>query len=145
MQAVAREAESGSKYSAAAEYNLRTIAPYTRLMLAGMIADMMLEHMTLTMRSDVYDPDPTIVERDLIQFERRMQVLFLEGQIMVTQDTYTAQILLFFTKPSVIFSQKHAVLFAMPARENREAYYEPLERTLPAARASEGDFIAVHE
>ena len=43
----------------AALYNLKTLAPFRRMVLAGMMADVTWEHRKAVMWSDGRDPDPS--------------------------------------------------------------------------------------
>jgi hypothetical protein len=78
--------------------------------------------------ADVKDPGVEMVHQWLNKFEHRSKVLFIEGQIMTMQNTYTAQILKFFRNPSVVFAAQHAIVFVKPDGTDQEAMYEPLER-----------------
>lgn len=78
--------------------------------------------------ADVKDPEVEMVHHWLQKFEYRIKVLFIEGQIMTLQHTYTAQILKFYSDPTVVFAARHAILFIKPDQADQEALYEPLER-----------------
>ena len=139
MSALAREVEGGANADAAL-FNLKTIALFNRLMLAGLLADLTYEHYLAVRESDIADPDPTLVLRNLMRFEQRCKVLFTDGLIMSDsmENTFTASIIAFYKKPTMLFAAKHAVLFAMPDNGDHAALFEPLDRI----RAIVGNVIA---
>ena len=55
-----------------------------------------------------------------------MELLFMQGEVLRMEHSFTAQILKFLKKPSVLLVKKVAVLFARPAED--AAKFEPLER-----------------
>ncbi len=126
LGALAREASGKSSKREAAKHNIKAISGYCRLMIAGMMADLTVEHQMAVLCTDKGDPDVTQVLATELRFENVVKVLFFEGQIMITQNTYTAQILKFFKKPSVVFAAEEALLFAMPT--DAADVYEPLQR-----------------
>ena len=105
LTALAREAEGGSKKEAAL-HNLRMIAPYRRLVIAGLLADLTVEHHKCVRETDVEDPDPAEIAHQLARFESRVRVLFMQGHVWSMQNSYTMQILKFFEKPSVLLVKK---------------------------------------
>ena len=117
LTALAREAEGGSKKEAAL-HNLRMIAPYRRLVIAGLLADLTVEHHKCVRETDVEDPDPAEIAHQLARFESRVRVLFMQGHVWSMQNSYTMQILKFFEKPSVLLVKKNRghVCAARPAR-----------------------------
>ena len=98
--ALAAEAEDG-KYADATLANLKEIAPYRRFTLAGMLADLTVEHRHAVLETDTGDPDPSMTEGLLIRFEERCRILFMEGQIFSAEmkHTFTAQVVAFYKKP----------------------------------------------
>ena len=105
LTALAREAEGGSKKEAAL-HNLRMKAPYRRLVIAGLLADLTVEHHKCVRETDVEDPDPAEIAHQLARFESRVRVLFMQGHVWSMQNSYTMQILKFFEKPSVLLVKK---------------------------------------
>ena len=93
----------------------------------GNILDCRL-HSAKVRQSDVRDPAVEMVRYWVDMFERTVNILFVEGQIMTMKHTYTAQILKFFRNPSAIFAAKHAIFFVRPDGSDLEAMFEPLER-----------------
>ena len=79
----------------AALYNSKTLAPFRRMVLAGMMADVTWEHRKAVMWSDGRDPDPSDIVDQLDGFLHRIRVLIAEGLIFSEQmtDTSTAQII----------------------------------------------------
>ena len=57
FKALAKEAEFGARKEAAM-YNIRELASYKRLMIAGMLADLTVEHQSIVRQTDVADLDP---------------------------------------------------------------------------------------
>ena len=125
FKALAKEAEFGARKEAAM-YNIRELASYKRLMIAGMLADLTVEHQSIVRQTDVADPDPVEVPQLMRQFVVRMELLFMQGEVLCMEHSFTAQILKFLKKPSVLLVKKVAVLFARPAED--AAKFEPLER-----------------
>lgn len=107
---------------------LRDIAPYRRLMLAGMLADLTHEHFNIVKATDCSDPDPTAVNPVLRTFQDRVRVLFLEGHIMAPAltDSFTGQIREFLRGAPILYAKNLVFLFALPA--DTRAEHEPLER-----------------
>lgn len=138
LSALARECEGGAMKKEAL-HNLRSMAPFRRFMLAGLLADLTVEHQKAVRETDTADPDPCLVSQQLARFRLRCRVLFTEGQVYVIKETFTSNILRFYKDPSAIFVGKEALLFAMP--QERAAYFEPLERI----RAIVGNVLACLE
>ena len=130
LEALAHEAEDG-RYKEAAAYNITQIAPYPRMMIAGMMGDLTCEHHAALRPTDAKDPDPGDVDLTLLRLKQRLKLLFAEGEVMRLPNTYTGQILKFLENPSAVFSGRHAVLFGMPDRNDQAAIYEPLQRMRP--------------
>ena len=130
LEALAREAEDG-RYKEAAAHNIRQIAPYPRMMIAGMMGDLTCEHHAALRPTDTKDPDPGDVDLILVRLKQRLKLLFVEGEVMRLPNTYTGQILKFLANPSAVLSGRHAVLFGMPDRNDQAAIYEPLQRMRP--------------
>jgi len=101
---LATRAEDGGDDRAAAEHNLRTLFPYRRMMLTGMMADLTWEHRLCVKWSDTVDPAPEEVMDQLDAFLLRSRILFTEGLIMGESmtDTFTAQILKFYRDPKFL-------------------------------------------
>ena len=59
---------------AAALHNLKTLAPFRRMVLAGMMADVTWEHRKAVMWSDGRDPDPSHIVDQLDGFLHRIRV-----------------------------------------------------------------------
>jgi hypothetical protein len=70
LMALAKEAEGGARAEAAL-HNLRELAKYNRLMIAGMLADFTVEHQLMVRHTDVADPDPVEVPQLMRQFVAR--------------------------------------------------------------------------
>ena len=130
LTALAREAEgsASSKSVQAARYNIRELASYKRLMIAGLLADLCVEHHKAIRQADTEACDPAMVAAYLTDFEKTVRVLFMEGQIMTLRHSYTSQVIRFFENPSVLFERQQAVLFVRPDPQDSAAIYEPLER-----------------
>ena len=120
MEALAHEAEDG-RWMAAAAHNIEEIAPYPRMMIAGMMGDLTCEHHHALRPSDALDPDPADVEIALVTLKQRLKLLFVEGDVMRLQSTYTGQILKFLEKPSAVFARRHAVFLGRPDRNDEAA------------------------
>jgi hypothetical protein len=101
---LATRAEAGGDDRAAAEHNLRTLAPYRRMMLTGMMADLTWEHRLCVKWSDTLDPAPEEVMDQLDAFLHKARILFTEGLIMgeSMKDTFTAQIVKFYREPKFL-------------------------------------------
>ena len=65
---LADRAENGRLDRQAALHNLETLAPFKRMLLAGMLADVTWEHRKAVMWSDVRDPDPSEIVEQLDGF-----------------------------------------------------------------------------
>ena len=135
LSALALECEDGAMKTEA-RHNLRSMAPFGRFMLAGLLADLTVEHHKAVRETDTADPDPALVSQQLARFKLRCRILFTEGQAYVIKETFTSSILRFYKDPSAIFVGKEALLFAMP--QEKAAYFEPLERI----RAIVGNVLA---
>ena len=140
LSALAREADgqTSAKSVQAARYNIKEIASYRRLMIAGLLADLCVEHHKAIRQADRETCDPAMVAAYLQDFEKVVRVLFLDGQIMTLRNSYTSQVMQFFKNPSVLFERTHAVLFVRPDPQDTAAVYEPLERV----RAVVGNVLA---
>ena len=110
LTTLAREASASTKNAKAALHNIKEISSYLRLMIAGMLGDLIVEHQRAVRESDVQDPDVTQVMVGHYRFMDVAKMLFMEGQIMVTENTYTAQILKFFQQPSVILPAERGAM-----------------------------------
>ena len=123
LTALAREAEgsASSKSVQAARYNIREIASYRRLMIAGLLADLCVEHHKAIRQAGTETCDPAMVASYLADFEKVVRLLFMEGQIMTLRNSYTSQVIRFFQNPSVLFERKHAVLFVRPDPQDATA------------------------
>ena len=99
----AENASEGSDKKAAL-HNLEKLAPFKRMVLAGMLADLTWEHRKAVMWSDVRDPDPSEIVEQLDGFMHRLRVLFGEGLIMgsAMTGTFTAQIVEFYKEPKIL-------------------------------------------
>ena len=60
-------------------HNLKRLAPFRRMVLAGMMADVTWEHRKAVMWSDGRDPDPSDIVDQLDGFLHRIRVLIGEG------------------------------------------------------------------
>ena len=102
---LADRAENGRLDRQAALHNLETIAPFKRMLLAGMLADVVIwEHRKAVTWSDVRDPDPSEIVEQLDGFMHRLRVLIGEGLIMGSDMTctFTTQILEFYREPRIL-------------------------------------------
>ena len=137
FKALAREAEEGPRKEAAL-HNLQMLAPYKRLMISGLLADLTVEHQICVRQTDVSDPDPAELPLIMRRFENRVDILFTQGEVLRMEHSFTAQILKFLEKPSVLLVKKYAVLFAKPSADDQAAIFEPLQRM----RAIAGNVLA---
>ena len=130
LSLLAREADgsSASPSVQAARHNLREVCSYNVLMVAGLLADLCVEHHKCVREVDQANLDPAMVGAYIHKFKQRVRVLFTEGQIMKLKHCYTAQVIDFFRHPSVIFDRGTALMFARPDPADTDAVYEPLER-----------------
>ena len=89
---------------AAALHNLKTLEPFRRMVLAGMMADATWEHRKAVMWSDDRDPDPSDIVDQLDGFLHRIHVLIGEGLIFAEHmtDTFTAHIIQFCREPKIV-------------------------------------------
>lgn len=112
----------------AALHNLHTLAPFKRMVLAGMMADLTWEHRKAVIWSDDRDPDPSEIVAQLEGFLYRIQVLIGGGMIFSAEmtHTFTAQIIKFYREPKILQVKKYAHWLSLPAK--REEFFEPLER-----------------
>ena len=62
--------------------------------------------------TDEHDPDPADVPQLIQKFIAREELLFVKGEVLRLQHSFTAQIINFLEKPSVVLVRKFAVLFA---------------------------------
>ena len=120
----------------AAWHNLREIASYNRLMIAGMLGDLTMEHQLMVRPADEHDPDPAEVPLLMQKFLARMDLLFVKGEVMRMEFSFTNQIIKFLENPSVVLVKKFAVLFSKPTGD--AAKFEPLQRM----RATAGNVAA---
>ena len=127
LQALALEAENGSQ-KVAALHNLEMLAQYNRLMIAGMLADLTVEHQACVRQTDTADPDPADLPFQLHKFESRIDLLFMQGHVMKMEHSFTSQISKFLREPSLLLVKKYAILFARPDRTQEDAIFEPLQR-----------------
>ena len=132
---VARGANVGNPTtSKSCVYNLDVFSKGPgRLQLAGMLADFCVEHHTAARQTDASDPEPTDLIRYLTRFENRIKFLFIEGNIMITPNTYTEKMTDVFEKGSVLTAANRNVAFALPSRQDA-CYFDPLERMRSIAR-----------
>ena len=79
---LADRAENGRLDRQAALHILETIAPFKRMLLVGMLADVTWEHRKAVMWSDVRDPDLSDIVEQLDGFMHRLRVLIGDGLIM---------------------------------------------------------------
>ena len=128
-KALADEAANGPEREIA-EKVLARMCPYLRLMISGMMADLTREHHECVHGEDTDDPDPSRAGKHLHKFEYRCKILFEDGLIMSRDvtNTFTAEILDFLHSPQLLFSRKHAYMFALPAEDDKDALFEPLHR-----------------
>ena len=93
LSALAREAEgqTSAKSAQAARYNIKEIASYRRLMVAGLLADLCVEHHKAIRQADTETCDPAMVAAYLSDFERVVRVLFMDGQIMTLRNSSQAR------------------------------------------------------
>jgi len=125
FKALAKEAEGGARKEAAL-HNIQELSKFNRLMIAGMLADLTVEHQQMVRPTDTADPDPVEVPQLMRQFAARVDLLFIKGEVLRMEYSFTAQIIRFLQKPSLLLVKKLAVLFATPAGQT--AKFEPLER-----------------
>ena len=97
-------------------------------MVAGLLADLCVEHHKCVRDVDRAELDPAMVGAYIHKFKQRVRILFTEGHIMKLKHCYTAQVIDFFRNPSVIFDRDTALMFARPDPNDTDAVYEPLER-----------------
>ena len=88
------------------------LASYKRLMIAGMLADLTVEHQSIVRQTDVADPDPVEVPQLMRRFVVRMELLFMQGEVLRMEHSFTAQISKFLKKPSVLLVKK--MRFCLP-------------------------------
>ena len=135
LRALAKEAEGGPRKEAA-WHNLRELASYNRLMIAGMMGDLTMEHQLIVRHTDESDPDPAELPQLMEKFIARVNLLFVKGEVLHMKHSFTAQMLKLFEKPSVVLVKRFAVLFAKPT--GQDAKFEPLQRM----RAIAGNVVA---
>ena len=90
---LADEAEGGTDETRGdAIHNLRELAPFPRMMLLGLVADLAHEHLIVKEWQDTDDPDPSEIISRIDHFLHRCQVLFGDGLVMSEDmhDTFTA-------------------------------------------------------
>ncbi len=131
--AVARVAETGDdKYKAAAKRFLHmTSGQHTsRLLLAGMIADLTHEFSKYVHSGDFNNPDPMRTARAANLLHTRNHVLFIEGLILCksSERTFTGQILKFLSKPQIVDFEKKAVVLSIGELADDDVLFEPLNR-----------------
>ena len=82
---LAARAEHGGavEEKGAALYNSKTLAPFRRMVLAGMMADVTWEHRKAVMWSDGRDPDPSEIMDQLNGFLHRIHVLIVDGAYLL--------------------------------------------------------------
>ncbi len=102
LAALAHEATHGPEKDTAMAV-LREIAPYKRIMLAGLMADLTFEHHKAVRETDTSDPCPIQAVGVIQRFKSRCNVLFGEGLIMTMKESFTGQILQFLDAPQVLF------------------------------------------
>ena len=64
-----------------------------RLLLGGMLADLSAEHYSWVATGDTANPDASTVIDRMDRFYNRLDVLFLQGQVLKIRDTYTGETL----------------------------------------------------
>ena len=64
-----------------------------RLLLGGMLADLSAEHYSWVATGDTANPDASTVIDRMGRFYNRLDVLFLQGQVLKIRDTYTGETL----------------------------------------------------
>ena len=72
----------------------------SRLLLGGLLADLMVEHYAWTLTADKANPDTTTVDQRADSFIHRVHVLYEEGMILTLPDTYTGLTLEFLRNTS---------------------------------------------
>ena len=72
LEALAPEAEGGSQ-SQAALHNLNELAQYNRFMIAGMLADLTVEHHICVRQADTVGPDPAGFPDQLQAYQIRIE------------------------------------------------------------------------
>ena len=82
------------------------------------------------------DPDPAELPQLMEKFIARVNLLFVKGEVLHMKHSFTAQMLKFLEKPSVVLVKRFAVLFAKPT--GQDAKFEPLQRM----RAIAGNVVA---
>ena len=95
LSLLAREADGSSTSPSvqAARHNLREVCSYNVLMVAGLLADLVVEHQKCVREVDQAELDPAMVGAYIHKFKQRVRVLFTEGQIMKLKHCYTAQVI----------------------------------------------------
>ena len=124
---LAARAEHGgdADVKAAALHNKNSLAPFRRMALAGMMADVTWEHRKAVMWSDDRDPDPSDIVDQLDGFLHRIRYVIGEGLIFSDQlnDTFTAQIIKFYRKHTILKFKTYAAGSALPT--TRAEYCKP--------------------
>ena len=95
LSALAREVDgnSSSDSGKAARYNLREVCSHPVLMVAGLLADLCVEHHKCVREVDQEALDPAMVGAYIHKFKQRVRILFTEGHVMTLKHCYTAQVI----------------------------------------------------
>ena len=101
-----------------------------RLVLAGMLADLLHEHTKWTRSSDTANPDPIMCAHSKSVFLMRLHMLFTDGLILTqaAADSFTGEVLKFLSEPQVILFRKRAAIFSLADLADNDELFEPLNR-----------------
>ena len=78
-----------------------------RLLFGGMLTDMAVEHYQWVAGGDKGHPDPSTAVEGTAMFMNRLRVLFDEGVILTSPDTYTGEVLKFLQKGKTVVYGRH--------------------------------------
>ena len=138
FQAIAFEAENGEpKRRNAAENLLNELTgdKSMRLVLAGMMADLVHEHSKHVHAGDEAFVDPIKLEKAEQLFLARLQVLFHDGLVLTAKQTFTGQVLKFLSDPKVLFFKKKALVLSLGSLDRDDELFQPLNRMRLICRA----------
>ena len=131
----------------------------SRILLAGMLADLIWEYSKWVHSADEDDPDPFWVQRGFERLFERLRLLFTTGLILAEEnkESFTKECVRFLRKTKVLHCGKTAFTFSIGNLDDAATLAEPLtrikvlvkalEKLLPAVRSPSSwlsSFLAYH-
>lgn len=125
---LADEADGSGPRAKWATKLIEEIGSYKRLVLAGLLADLMHLHMKWVRDADVSDPDVDVVAEADEKFRQSIDALFLKGGIMSAscKTSFVSQVIRFIEKRKVLHFGTNVIRFDLPSNESDR--FEPLQR-----------------